>query len=82
MVCSVQPMLNTTLVKQRRAELGLTLEQVGARVGVPRQTIQAWESGARRPANLPTLRAYARALGLSVADLVADDPEQEAAATP
>ncbi len=32
-------------IKSRRLELGLTLEQVGQRVGVSRQTIQRYESG-------------------------------------
>ena len=84
---SVPDMLNTTLASRRRAELGLTLEQVAARVstrgggGTTRQSIHDWETGRREPVNTAKLRAYAAALELPVADLVAE-PEPEVAATP
>ena len=32
-------------LKQRRNELGLTLEEVGKKVGVSKGTVQKWESG-------------------------------------
>ncbi|EFE47660.1 hypothetical protein HMPREF0863_00300 [Erysipelotrichaceae bacterium 5_2_54FAA] len=33
------------LVKSRRVQLGLTMEQVGRKVGVSKATVQRWESG-------------------------------------
>lgn len=74
-------MLNTTLARQRRADLGLTLAQVGDQVGVTRQVVQRWEAGNAEPRSLDTLRRYAKALGVELDDLVAD-PEPEAAASP
>jgi transcriptional regulator with XRE-family HTH domain len=74
-------MLNTTLAKRRRAELGLTLSQVGQLVGVDRDVIHRWEQGTREPRNAKTLRLYAKALQVDPGELVAE-PEPEVAATP
>lgn len=69
-------MLNVTLAKRRRLELGLTLAQVGERVGVGRDVIHNWESGKREPRNMESLRRYARALDLTLDELGAE-PEPE-----
>ena len=65
-----------TALKKLRAEQGLTLEAVGAAMGVTRQCVQMWEAGRRWPssADLPKL---ARVLGCSIDDLFAGDPCQE-----
>lgn len=40
------------VLKQRRAELGLTLKQVADAVGVSEATVQRWESGKATPTRL------------------------------
>ena len=75
-------MLNTTLAKRRRAELGLTLAQVGDLVGVSRQVIHKWEIGAVEPRNAASLRRYAAALQVEVGLLVAEPEAEGVAATP
>lgn len=69
-------MLNTTLARRRRKELGLTMAQVGQLVGVGTDIISRWESGQREPRNLESLRRYAAALQVDVGDL-AGEPEPE-----
>lgn len=72
-------MLNVTLAKRRRKELGLTLAQVGELVGVGRDVIHTWETGKREPRNVESLRRYARALGVDLNELGAEpEPEREA----
>jgi transcriptional regulator with XRE-family HTH domain len=73
--------LNVTLAKRRRAELGLTLKQVGDLCGVGKEVIQRWETGTREPRNAESLRRYAAALQVEPGALVAA-PEPEVAATP
>jgi len=55
-------------VKQHRARVGLTQEELGARVGVRRQTILAIEKGHYIPSTLVAFK-IARQLGMSVDDL-------------
>lgn len=52
----------------RRRELGLTQEQVAARVGVRQTTYQRWEAGAHRSPDAVRPR-LAKALGCSVYEL-------------
>lgn len=77
-------MLNTDLARKRRLELGLTLAQVGERVGVgiTKSHIQSWEVGRYEPRSIDTLRRYARALEVNLDDLVVADPDGEVAASP
>lgn len=71
-------MLNVTLARRRRKELGLTLAEVGALVGVDSDTVQRWETGTREPRNTVSLRRYAEALQVDPGDLVAEpEPEPE-----
>jgi transcriptional regulator with XRE-family HTH domain len=72
--------LNTTLAKRRRVELGLTLRQVGELCGVGKEVVQRWETGSREPRNAESLRRYAAALQVEPGELVAE-PEPEAVAT-
>src|SRR5215207_5271882 len=81
LVGTVGPMLNTTLAKRRRRELGLTLEEVGDLCGVGRQAVWQWETGEHDPQGGARLKAYAAALEVSVEDLLAE-PDPEVAATP
>jgi transcriptional regulator with XRE-family HTH domain len=66
--------LNHTLAKRRRHELGLTMAQVGQLCGVGKDIVSRWEAGLREPRTLDSLRRYARALQLEVGDL-ASEPE-------
>jgi repressor LexA len=72
--------LNHPLAKRRRAELGLSLRQVGEMVGVGKEVIMRWERGDTEPRNAASLRRYAAALQVDPGDLVAE-PEPEEAAT-
>lgn len=38
--------MSNNFIKERRKELGLTLEQIGDYVGVGKSTVKKWESGA------------------------------------
>lgn len=71
-------------LRERRRELGLTQEEVAARLGVAQQTVGRWEAGASRPRDAVHLEAVAGFLGVSreeaiVASYVRMTPELEAA---
>ncbi len=58
-------MTNTEIgarIKQRREELGYTLQQVADQIGVARSTIQRYESGAISKIKQPVITAIAGAL--------------------
>lgn len=64
-------------LKQHRARLDLTQEELGDRVGVRRQTILAIEKGHYVPSTLVALR-IARELGMRVDELFElADPEED-----
>lgn len=64
-------------VKQHRARLDLTQEELGDRVGVQRQTILAIEKGHYVPSTLVALR-IARELGMRVDELFElREPEED-----
>lgn len=50
-------------IKERRIELGMTLEEVAQRVGVSRQTIQRYESGV---INIPSDKLISISMALSI----------------
>lgn len=51
-----------TIIKNRRSELGLTLEEVARRVGVSRATVLRWETGAIQNLGRDKIAALAAAL--------------------
>lgn len=55
-------------IRARRKAAGLSIETLAGTLGVTRQTIYNWESGARLPA-ADVLPEIARALGCSIDDL-------------
>jgi len=63
-------------IKQHRARLGLTQEDLGLRVGVRRQTILAVEKGKYLPSVLLAFK-IARELGMKVDDLFEIVPDRE-----
>lgn len=54
-----------TIIKNRRSELGLTLEEVARRVGVSRATVLRWETGAIQNLGRDKIAALAAALHVS-----------------
>jgi len=72
--------LNVTLARRRRKELGLTQGQVAQLVGVTLDTICRWEAGNREPRSTVSLRRYAAALQVEPGELVAE-PEPEGVAS-
>lgn len=65
-------------LRRSRQAAHLTQRELAARAGVSRVTLARHETGARTP-TIPTLQAYAQALGLPVGELMPDAPAREAA---
>lgn len=57
-------------IKAARLAKGLTLEELGAKVGVTKATIQRYESGYIKKINPDKLQPLANALGISVYELL------------
>ena len=57
-------------IKNRRLELGLTLEEIGKAVGVGRSTVQRWESGLINNMGRDKIAALAAVLQLNPVELV------------
>ena len=55
---------------QLRKGRGISQEELGARLGVSRQAVSKWETGAAAP-DMENLLALAREFGVSVAELTA-----------
>src|SRR4051812_35831833 len=66
-------------VRERRLMLGITVQELGAALGVPYQQVHKYETGANR---LPAGRLFllAEALGVGVAHFFGEDGEGEVAA--
>ncbi len=58
-------------LKERRLELHLTLEEVGALVGVGKSTVRKWETGDIANMKIDKINALARALRVSPSSLLA-----------
>ena len=52
----------SVIIRNRRSELGLTLEEVGRRVGVNRAPVQRWETGEIKNLGRDKIAALAAAL--------------------
>ena len=61
-------------ISQYRKALGISQEELGARLGVSRQAVSKWETGAAAP-DMENLLALAREFGVSVAELT-ETPEE------
>lgn len=67
------------LIKDRRLEIGKTLEQVGKEVGVAKATVQRWESGEIKDMRKNKLVLLAKALQTTPAYLMGwEDKQKEA----
>ena len=70
-------------IKQRRKELGLTLEEVGNLVGVSKSTVKKWESGYIKNMRSDKIKLLAYALRVSPLDIINcyDSPQSPRPAT-
>lgn len=64
-------------MKQLRLELGLTLEEVGDRVGVGKSTVRKWESGQIANMRRDKIALVAKALGTTPAYLMGWDEDTD-----
>lgn len=62
-------------LRDRRLELGLTLEQVGEAIGVGKSTVRKYETGFIENMRRDKIVAYARVLKISPLDII--DPDNE-----
>lgn len=67
-------------LKDRRKELGLTLEQVGDSVGVGKSTVRRWENGLITNMGSDKVKLLAKALKVSPSFILGytDDPNDDA----
>lgn len=65
------------IVKTRREELGLTLEEVGQAVGVSKTTVQRWESGKIKNLRRDKIADLASALQISPDKLILPDSNSQ-----
>lgn len=66
-----------TIIKNRRLELGLTLEEVGKAVGVGKSTVQKWENGFISNMKRDKISALAKILNLNPVSLITGDVSYE-----
>ena len=65
-----------TIIQTKRAQRGLSQEQLAEQVGVSRQAVSKWEVGDAIP-DTDKLVPLARALGITVDELLGNAPEGE-----
>ena len=61
-------------IRQLRLARGMTLEELGRRVGVGKSTVRKWETGAIANMRRDKIAALAAALGTSVDDILGVEP--------
>lgn len=64
-------------IKERRLELGLTLEDVANKVGVGKSTVRKWETGDIKNMRRDNMAALANALNIDPLLLLFDDVSEE-----
>ena len=64
------------LIKNRRQQLGLTLEQVGDRGGVGKSTVRKWEQGMIRNVGRDKISLLAKVLRMDPVDLIDLDQKE------
>lgn len=57
-------------IRSRREQMGLTLDDVAARVGITKATVSRYENGIITRLKIPVLESIARALDLEPEDLL------------
>ena len=68
-------------IQRKRSERGLSQEQLAERVGVSRQAVSKWEVGDAIP-DTDKLIPLARALGITVDELLGNDTQGEETTSP
>ena len=61
------------IIKMRRKELGMTLEEVGQIVGVDKTTVRRWEAGGIANMRRDRIAKLAEALQIEPTDLIGED---------
>lgn len=69
-----------TTIQKKRSERGLSQEQLAEQVGVSRQAVSKWEVGDAIP-DTDKLIPLARALGITVDELLGNSPQGEETAS-
>lgn len=70
-------MINLTLARQRRKELGLSLAELGGLLGIDASTLYRWEVGEREPRTVDKLVKWAEVLGVDMNALTSGEPTRE-----
>lgn len=65
------------IIRMRRKDLGMSLEQVGKIVGVDRSTVRRWEAGGIANMRRDRLAKLAEALQIEPTDLVGEDNTED-----
>ncbi len=61
-------------IADRRKYLGMTLDELGRRVGVGKSTVRKWETGAIANIRSDKIAAIAKSLGLTLEELLSSEP--------
>lgn len=69
--------MDLSLFKARKKELKLTLDEISARSGVPKRTIEDIFRGSTKNPRIDTIRAIESALGLEITETKLSDDEAE-----
>lgn len=64
-------------IRNRRQELNMTMDDLGRAIGVQRSAINKYEKGIITDLKRSTIHALAKALDMSVFDLLDDDPDDQ-----
>lgn len=64
------------IIKDRRLELGLTLEEIGKSVGVSKSTVQKWENGYISNMKRDKISALSKILDISPVSLIIGEQEE------
>lgn len=69
--------MDLSLYKARKKELKLTLDEISARSGIPKRTVEDFFRGSTKNPRIDTIRAIEKALGLETTktELSADEAE-------
>ena len=66
------------LIRNRRKELGITLEEIGSYVGVSKATVQRWETGGIANMRRDRIKKLSEILQLDAEQLIGDGQQQKA----
>lgn len=72
----------STVLRQRRQELGLTLAQIADKMGVAEATVQRWESGNIKTVRHEKIGRLAEILGVTPAQLMGWEESDASPVTP